>query len=166
MCVTIKFVVQNTALHPYKCAEGNFIVFDGVSSINQKCSDLKYSTTMKNIEERAVIKDVSSLRINNKYMTHQNLSTKIENLQKEKWLLTIENVCPPPKKMKIGKSLSFHKRFLISVNNDIPRLQSIVKLALRNKRCVEYVLDKCTQRVSYQDNNRNPCTNKTFSFLM
>ena len=38
---------------------------------------------MKNIEERAAIKDVSSLLINNKYMTHL-LCTKIENLQKEK----------------------------------------------------------------------------------
>ena len=47
---------------------------------------------MKNIEERAAIKDVSSLRIN-KYMTHQ-LCTKIENLQKEKWSLTIEKFSP------------------------------------------------------------------------
>ena len=45
---------------------------------------------MKNIEERAAIKDVSSLCIN-KYMTHNQLCTKIENLQKEKWSLTTEN---------------------------------------------------------------------------
>ena len=39
---------------------------------------------MENIEERAAIKDVISLRINNKYLTHHHLCTKIENFQKVK----------------------------------------------------------------------------------
>ena len=65
---------------------------------------------MKNFEERAVIKDVRSLCINKKYLTHPQLCTKIENFQKEKKLLTIEKICKKRKKiMKIGKTLSFNK---------------------------------------------------------
>ena len=55
-----------------------------MSSINKECADLDYSTSMKNIEERAAIKDVSSLRIDNKYLTHHHLCSKIVTLQKEK----------------------------------------------------------------------------------
>ena len=41
-------------------------------------ADIQYSTSMKNIEEWAAIKGVSSLHINNKYPTL--LCIKIENL--------------------------------------------------------------------------------------
>ena len=78
----------------------------------------------------------------------------------------MENFSQKWKKIKNGKSLSFRKQFLIIVDYDIPRLQSIVKLALGNKRGVEYVLDKCTQRYSYQGNKKSPCTNQKIVFFM
>ena len=39
LLATSDFVLQNTALHHYKGAEGNFIIFDGISSIDKKCAD-------------------------------------------------------------------------------------------------------------------------------
>ena len=81
---TSGFVVQNTALFHYKYAERYFIIFDGVSRINKICANLQHSTSMKNIEEGTAIKDVSSLSINNKYLTHHQSCTKTEILKKEK----------------------------------------------------------------------------------
>ena len=46
--------------HHYKCTDVNFSVFDVVSSVNKESVDLEYPISMKNIEEWAAIKDVSS----------------------------------------------------------------------------------------------------------
>ena len=69
--------------------------------------------------------------------------------------------------MKIGETLSFHQRFLINVaNDDIPRLYSLVKIALGNKRSVEYILDKCTQAINGFFRARCNADNKDVALLV
>ena len=69
--------------------------------------------------------------------------------------------------MKMGKALSFHKQFLISVtNNDISRFHSLVKLALGNKRSVEYILDKCTPAINGFYRARCNADKKDLAFLV
>ena len=74
-------VFENKHLHTRECMQNNYLVSsDDLQNVNQSCQMLKYSTKLKNVMIRANKTWSSSelLQINNKYLTHRQLVSKVE----------------------------------------------------------------------------------------
>ena len=86
--------------------------------------------------------------MNNRYLTFSQLENKINKLEQQKKLLTIEKYQLNKKTERLGKTLSLHKRFLLEISrNNIPRLHNLVNVALKNKRSIHYILEKCKDTI-------------------
>ena len=105
--------------------------------------------------------------MNNLYLTYTQLKNKIGKLQEQKSLLTIEKYRANEKANKLGKTLSLYKRFVLERSqNNIPRLENLVNVALRNRRSINYILEKCTLAISGIYKARASEEDKDLTFLV
>ena len=149
------FVHVNNSFHDKKCAAENYKI-NSCGNINDGCKRLVGDLSLQKIIERSKLEEPEP-QMNNIYLTFTftftftftQLKSKIEKLQQQKSLLMIEKYRSNEKANKLGKTLSLYKRFVLEIlQNNIPRLQNLVNVALRNRRSINYILEKCTLAIN------------------
>ena len=152
------FIHANGVFHCNECAVGNFVC-QKFTDINDCCEILAYDSTVKKI-----VTLEQSPQINNLYLTFSHLENKIDKLEKQRRLLTIEKYKLNNKAARLGKTLSLHKRFLLEISrNNIPRLHN---LALKNRCSINYILEKCKDAVDGIYRARAGQDDKDLAFLV
>ena len=80
---------------------------------------------------------------NNTYLSHNQLCEKAHMLQEEKRRLRLQVMNTIFKNSRLCATLSMHQRLLVSFSeNNIPRLQQLVNVALKNNRSISYIVSK------------------------
>lgn len=140
----LDIVIEAQNLHHRSCMESNYVTKDG-NLINEACENLRYSTKLKQVIDRSrkTIEDLSLIKCNNTFLSHSQLSQKAKKMREEKEEYRLKLLRVTFKYSKLCSTLSLHERFLVSIaENNVPRLQQLVKVALKNNRKMPYILSK------------------------
>ena len=167
MLETCSFVFSNGKFHALECANSNFLLrMDSDESMNWECIMLKDDHTMNRILERAEMDDPTST-INDVYLTFQQLKSKITHVNKQKSRLTIEKYKAQKKLDKLGKTVTLYQRFVVLISeNQIPRLHSLVSVALHNNRNINYIVGKCEDAIAGIYRARPDADDRELAFLV
>ena len=143
----LNIVVEHKTLHHVSCYENSYQLLPGNHLANQSCSDLKYSPRLtKHIERGQKIYNDDLRSTKHGFLTHQQLSEKAKKVQEEKRTLRLQLMKSRFKCSKLCATLSIHDRFLVSIaEHNIPRLQQLVTVALKNNRSITYIVTKITE---------------------
>ena len=99
------------------------------------CSQLEYSKAFKSMVNKMDLTNEELKCMNNRFLNYHQLSNKCTLYYSEIRKSRLDNFTLIRKLNKLGCSLDMHQRFLISISdNNIPRLNQFVRVALRNKR--------------------------------
>ena len=162
-------VIENQLLHNLACNQNNYILFPGNNIANKCCSDLQYSPKLRKILDRGKIiyPDKDIINMNHIYLSHSQLSEKAKSSQEEKRLLRLKLMNSSFKNSKLCATLTLHERFVVLISeNNIPRLQQLVNVALRNNRSITHIVTKVLNVIDgiYMP---NPCqSDKDLAFLV
>ena len=140
----LDIVIEDNKLHNSTCKESGYRVCDG-NYVNKLCSDLQYSQKLKKILERGrkSYAEKELLVTNNTYLSHNQLCEKAHMLQEEKRRLRLQVMNTVFKNSRLCATLSMHQRLLVSISeNNIPRLQQLVNVSLKNNHSISYIFQK------------------------
>ena len=85
---------------------------------------------------------------NNHSLNYKQLSIKCNTHHQEMRKSRREILSLQGKLNKLGKTLYMHQKFLLNIsNNDIPRLNELVSVALQNKCSVSYIVSKVVDAI-------------------
>ena len=86
--------------------------------------------------------------MNNVFLTYSQLVQKSEKHVQEMVTQRLKNFNANKQLNRLGKALSYHKRFMVLLSeNNIPRLNQLVAVALRNRRSITYITEKVMQAI-------------------
>ena len=143
---SMNIVMENKTLHHDTCAINEYKLFPGNFVANKICTDLLYSVKLKELVERgkkSYNKDL--IRMNHSYLSHSQLSEKAKALYEEKREMRLYLMNSLFKNSKLCTTLSMHERFLVSISeNNLPRLQQLVNVALKNHSSISHIVTKVT----------------------
>ena len=140
----LDIVIEDQNLHHRLCMEKHYMTHDG-NLINDECKNLQYSTKLKVVIDRSrkTIEDPSLYKCNNIFLSHAQLSDKAKLMRAEKERFRLQLLNVTFRYSKLCATLSLHERFLVSIaENNVPRLQQLVSVALKNNRKITYILSK------------------------
>ena len=137
-------VFSGNAIHHIECKKQNYLLPEGSEvATNTLCSELLNLKTIQAIFERSTLNSDELKNYNNKFLNHKQLSDKASNYRTELNQSKRDVIRLRNRVNKIGETVSLHQRFLLHVaNNNIPRLNQLVAVALRNNRSISYILGK------------------------
>ena len=160
------FVFSNGRFHSEECAYKHFVC-DGSNAVNWTCSRLCDDNNMKKLIHRAQLGGDDLSGFNFMYLTYHQMKAKIDGLLKEKNIQRLERYKVNSKMEKLNKTLSLYKRFVVQISeNNIPRLNGLVKVALKNSRSISYILDKCTDAIAGLYKARPSQDDRDLAFLV
>ena len=165
---TCTFVFSNGKFHSEECSFKHY-VYDGTGPVNWTCGHLVNASNMKKIIKRSQEEIVGSEapRHNFIYLTYRQLSSKIEALIKDKSLQRLERYKVNNKLERLNKTLSLHQRLLVQISeNNVPRLQGLVNVALKNNRSISYIVEKVTQAINGVYKARPSQDDRDLAFLV
>ena len=140
----LDIVVEDQNLHHISCVENSYITNDG-NIINDGCNNLKDCTKLQKILDRGKkgINDPAILKCNSTFLSRDQLSEKAKLMRSEKEKMRLKLLKCTFRYSKWCATLSLHERFLVSIaENNVPQLQQLVTVALRNNRKIPYILSK------------------------
>lgn len=98
--------------------------------------------------DRSEMKFDQMKSLKNKYFNHKQLSDKSNRYHADLNRSKLEIVRLRSRINKIGESVILHQRLLVEIaNNNVPRLNQLVAVALRNNRSISYILGKVTAAI-------------------
>ena len=140
----LDIVIENRNLHHNSCAEKCYVVYN--STVNEACKSLQYSTSLKKILNRGncvISQDETLITTNNESLSHKQLCDKVAYLQKDRRELRLKLMKSNFKTSKLCGTIALHERFMVLISdNNILRLQQLVKVALNNNRSVGHIVSK------------------------
>ena len=137
----LHIVIENSSLHRDNCPKNEYQSFDG-RLVNKCCSNLKYSPKLKKLI-------VACKYIQRKIWRYLHVTifcrminyVKSKNMQVEKLKLRLDLLNSVFKISRLRRSLSMHQRFLVNLSDhNVPHLQQLVQVALKNNRSIGYIL--------------------------
>ena len=141
----LNLAVDYKTLHHVSCAGNSYQLSPGCSTANKACSDLAFSPSLIKAIEKGKEHYDKNMNSKHAYLSHKQLSEKARQLQVEKRNLRLELMNSKFKCSKLCATLSMYQRFLVSIaENNLPRLQQLVQIALKNNRSIGYIVSKVT----------------------
>ncbi len=163
-------VFENKALHSRECMANNYIVSsESKTNINRGCEMLQYSNKMNTLIERANKEWSSSdlLQVNNKYLTNRQLIDKANDIQSEKRALRLKYMKLNYKHTRLNETIKLHERFMkLVAENNVPRLQQLVAVALKHNRSISYITRKLMDAIDGIYSPRPTECQKDLAFLV
>ena len=141
-------VFSNNSFHHVECMQNNYMlqnvaVDDELNQVNVVCLSLNANSNVKSIMNRSTEPFNQLATYNNRFLNHRQLSNKCTSYRKELQKSQLDNMNMHRKLNRLGSTLDMHQRFLLCISqNNIPRLQQLVSVAVRNKRSIQYIVDK------------------------
>ena len=116
---------------------------------NKCCSDLEYNSVLRGLTERSHLTySPQLLKTQNIYLTYSQLVEKNNAYRKTVQSLKVLNLNKDKKFHRLGQSLSYHQRFMVLMSeNNVPRIQQLVAVALKNRRSITYIIEKVSQAI-------------------
>ena len=144
-------VFSKGVLHANTCAENNFLLeSESSDNCNKCCSNLQYNNLLNDVIKRSYLpyNESSIVKMNNIFLTYSQLVQKGDKLREVMLAQRLKIFNANKKLIRLGKTLSYHKRFMILLSeNNIPRLNQLVAVALRNRRSITYITEKVMQAI-------------------
>ena len=161
-------VFSGDAIHHVECMKNNYqLPADSRSTVNILCSKLLQLKQVQSVVNRSEMKFDQLKDYNNKYLNHRQLSDKSKHYHVELNRSKLELVRLRSRINKIGESVSLHQRLLVEIaNNNVPRLNQLVAVALRNNRGISYILSKVTAAIQGVYNARPSDDDKDLALLV
>ena len=144
---TMKSVVfSNSSFHHVECMQNNYMLKDVAvedNQVNVVCLRLQEDSNVKSIMKRSTEPFKQLATYNNRFLNHRQLSNKCTSYRKELQKSQLDTMNMHRKLNRLGSTLDMHQRFLLCISqNNIPRLQQLVSVAVRNRRSIQYIVDK------------------------
>ena len=109
--------------------------------INSCCAELIKNEKFKKLIDNANDPEKHLTTVKNMYLTYSQLTKRIGNLQNSLNQEKLKSLNRTRKLISLNKSLELHQRFMILIKeNSIPKLHELVKVALRHKRGLSYII--------------------------
>ena len=137
-------IVNHNTIHHKKCFSNNYILRDdGTHDVNKCCDDLRYNKALNDIITRASLNVTELPCYSCKYLNFTQLHAKIQVFEKIKNELKLEGLNNKRNLARLGGSLGLHQRLVsLMATNNVPRIKELLSVALRNRRSLNYIVDK------------------------
>lgn len=109
------------------------------------CSDLQFRTDVRNIESRAADPTVHCTHISNEYLTFAQLQRKYEKQRADRGSERLKVLKQDERLLTVKKKLQLHDAFVMALSDTegrVPRLQQLVRVALRNGEGIGGILSR------------------------
>ena len=146
-------VFKNNSFHHVDCMKHNYVLQnqstgDSGDETNTMCARLSDESNLKTIVERSVKPFQELATFNNRFLNHRQLSNKCVSYRQDLRNLRLDNMNMVRKINRLGRTLDMHQRFMLSISqHNVPRLQQLVAVALRNKRSIQYIVSKVVNAI-------------------
>lgn len=163
---TPEIIFENGSFHDEKCCSNNYQLFNA-NPVNECCSNLNYSTSLNKISQRMANNEIHLSHYPNKFLSFDQLNSRIHNLQGKINAQKLVNVNQLRKNKRLINSMELHQRFLMLINeNSIPKLHELVKVALKSKRSMSYIINQVVNAIDGVYNARSSQCDKDLAFLI
>lgn len=113
------------------------------ADVNPQCLEIKETESYKKLIKNADDQDLHKSTYNDRYLSQKQLSLRVSNYREKYQMSRLATLNSVKKYNSLKNTLSLHQRLLILLkDNDIPRLRSLLEVAMKNKRSVRYILQK------------------------
>ena len=106
----LDITIDDKKLHHKTCSLNGYKIIDG-TKVSKCCADLEYNTRLSKMLVRGTkgYQDENMFNLNNKYLSHSQLSQKANSLQEEKRKLRFQLTQSKFKCSKLCATLSLHE---------------------------------------------------------
>jgi hypothetical protein len=142
------FVIDDKIFHDRRCRDNNYkYKVNSVSdSSNVECYNLKFNSHLKTIFERAV--DFNKFN-GNKYLNYNQLIFKLDDNAEMINNHKLNNLNKDLMIMNYRNKISLYKRFHnLIVQNDVKRLQQLIKVCLKHGDSISTIINKFNMAVN------------------
>ena len=130
------------------CKNLNYVLPNYQASVNSSCYALKDNKKFQAIVDRSVLPFRELQSYNNRFLNHIQLSSKSNNYRLELRKSRLEIMNLHGKINRLGETLDMHQRFLVCISEkNVPRLNQLVAVALRNRRSIDYIVGKVVDAI-------------------
>ena len=140
---------------------------DSVIPINKACFDLKFSDSVNKIAKNMLDTEYYNSTANDEYLSHIQLKQRLDKIRKTATKLQLQNLNMSKKLMRLNKTLTLHERLLVLLKDgNIHRLKQLVGVAMKNKRNINYIVEKMVDAISGIYSPRPDQDDKDLSFVI